>query len=63
MYEHPPQGIRDYAEPADPDLLAQLEAEVKNYSTDDYQTPQVEALCSQILTKAGYPLVFSFDLE
>jgi len=61
MYEHPPPEIRDYAEPADPELLAQFEAEVENYSTDDYQTPQVEALCNRILADAGFPSVFSFD--
>jgi hypothetical protein len=61
MYVHPKLGVQVYAEPADPDLLAQFEAEVENYSTDDYQTPQVEALCCQIIANARYPSIFSFD--
>jgi hypothetical protein len=61
LYEHPPLGIRDYAEPADPELLSQFEAQVENYSIDEYQSAQVEALCSQILTQSGFPTIFSFD--
>ena len=56
MHENPPSGIRDYAEPADHKLSAQFEAEVENYSTDAYQTLQVEALCSQILADASFLL-------
>ena len=61
LYEHPPQGIRDYATPANPTLLSYLESQVENYSTEDYQTPQVEAFCSQYLKEAGFPETFSFD--
>jgi hypothetical protein len=39
MYKHPKLGVQDYVEPIDPNLLAQFEAKVENYSIDDYQTP------------------------
>ena len=63
MYKYPKPGIRDYAEPADPSLLTKLEAQIKNYSTDEYQTLQVEALCTRVLADAGFSNTFSFDLD
>ena len=61
LYEHPPPNIRDYAEPADLELLSQLEAQVDNYSIDEYQSAQVEVLCCQILAQSRFPITFSFD--
>ena len=46
MYNYPKVGIRDYAEAANPKLLNELETKVENYSTNDYQTPKVAALCT-----------------
>ena len=34
---------------------------MENYSTNDYQTPEVAALCTQILLDAGLPTVFTFN--
>jgi hypothetical protein len=53
--------FEDYAEPADPEPLSQLETQVENYSTDEYQSAQVEALCGQILAQSKFPTTFSFD--
>ena len=49
MYNYPKAGVRDYAEAANPELLNELETEVENYSTNNYRTPEVAALCTQIL--------------
>jgi hypothetical protein len=61
MYQYPKLGVRNYGECANPELLNELEAEVENYNTKDYQTPEIAALCTQILMDAGFPTVFSFD--
>jgi hypothetical protein len=58
MYKYP---VRNYTEYADPELLNELETQVENYSIEDYQTPEIAALCTQIFTDAGFPIVFSFD--
>jgi hypothetical protein len=61
MYNYPKVGVQDYAKAANPKLLNELEIEVENYSTNDYQTPKVVALCMQILLDVGLPTVFTFD--
>jgi hypothetical protein len=61
MYNYPKAGVQDYAEAANLELLNELETKVENYSTNDYQTPEVAALCTQILLDAGFPIIFSFD--
>ena len=61
MYKYPKIGVRDYAEAANPELLNELEAEVENYNTNDYQTPEIAALCTQILIDTGFSTDFSFD--
>ena len=61
MHTYPPPNIRDYATPADSILLSKLEAQVENYSTNAYQTSQVEAFCNDFLIRNGFPLEFSFD--
>jgi len=61
MYNYPKVGVRDYAKAVDLKLLNELETKVENYSTSDYQTPKVKALCTQILLDVGFSIVFSFD--
>jgi hypothetical protein len=61
MYAYPPPNVQDYATPVDPILLSELEAQVENYSTDVYQTPQVEAFCTDFLIQHGFSLEFLFD--
>src|SRR5579862_8025546 len=61
IYKHPKLGVRNYAERTNLELLNELKARVENYSIKDYQTPEIAALCIQILIDAGLPTVFSFD--
>ena len=61
MYNHPPFGVRNYTTLANEALLDHFDLQVENYSIEDYQTPQVEAFCSQYLKEAGFPETFSFD--
>jgi hypothetical protein len=62
MYTHPPSGVCDYATFANKALLDHFDSQVENYSTKDYQSPQVEKFCKDFLAKQGFPAVLSFDL-
>lgn len=61
MYSHPPSGVRNYATPANEALLNHFDAQVENYSIEDYQTPQVEKFCKDFLAEHGFPAELSFD--
>jgi hypothetical protein len=61
LYTHPPLGVRNYATPATPALLDAFDSQVENYSTEYYQTPQVEKFCTDFLRDQGFPLMLSFD--
>jgi hypothetical protein len=61
MYTHPPSGVCDYATSANKALLDHFDSQVENYSTKDYQSPQVKKFCKDFLAKQGFPAVLSFD--
>jgi hypothetical protein len=61
LYTHPPLGVCNYATPANPALLDSFDSQVENYSTKDYQTPQVEKFCIDFLTNQGFLAVLSFN--
>jgi hypothetical protein len=61
MYTHPPSGVCNYATPANEALLDQFDSQVENYSTEDYQTPQVKKFCTDFLAKHSFPAELSFD--
>ena len=61
MYSHPPSGVCNYATPANEALLNHFDAQVENYSIEDYQTPQVEKFCKDFLAKHSFPAELSFD--
>lgn len=45
IYQYPKLGVRNYTKHTNPKLLNELKAEVENYSTKDYQTLKIVALC------------------
>jgi hypothetical protein len=61
LYSHLPLGVRNYATSANPALLDAFDSQVENYSTEDYQTHQVEKFCTDFLRDQGFPSMLSFD--
>ncbi|KAI9748093.1 MAG: hypothetical protein M4579_007315 [Chaenotheca gracillima] len=63
MFHYPAPGVRNYATRPDAELLAELEAEVQNYSADTYQTDMVASFCADQLMRAGFPSEFNYTQE
>ncbi|KAI9748017.1 MAG: hypothetical protein M4579_007333, partial [Chaenotheca gracillima] len=61
IYHYPPQGVRNYATPANPQLLEKLEREVENYDPDRYQSNETAQFCADQLMRAGFPPEFDYD--
>ncbi len=56
LFNYPGEGVENFGQPADPDLLAELKKEVEDFDHEAYQTPEVEKFCSETLSQAGFPL-------
>jgi hypothetical protein len=61
MYHHPPLRVCNYTTPTNEALLNHFNSQVENYSTEDYQTPQVEKFCKDFLAERGFLAELSFD--
>jgi hypothetical protein len=61
LFHHPRLGVRNYATPANEELLNSFDSKVENYSIEDYQTPQVAEFCTRFLADNGFDTEFSFD--
>ena len=55
LYNYPRDGIQNYAEIADPELLALLQAQVQDWNPDIYLTLEVEAFCAERLRAGSFP--------
>ena len=53
MYNYPPDGSRNYSSPPDPNLLAEIEAQLVWYDDTAYLFPATRQLCEQITAQSG----------
>ena len=53
MYNYPPDGSRNYSSPPDPNLLAEIEAQLVWYDDTAYLFPATRQLCEQITAQPG----------
>ncbi len=53
MYNYPPDGSRNYSSPPDPNLLAEIEAQLVWYDDTAYLSPATRQLCEQITAQSG----------
>jgi hypothetical protein len=61
LYTHPPLEVQDYVSLANPNLLDSLDLQVENYSTENYQTPQIKTFCKEFLINHSFSPILSFD--
>src|SRR5436305_14203851 len=59
LFNYPGEGVENFSQPADPDLLTELKKEVEDFDHEIYQTSEVEKFCSETLSQGS--MQFSWE--